>query len=228
MPFPFAAALMGMSAAGSIGSMFAGGGAQGMGRIQRTLQAQVNAASAAQRYFQAAGDVTNPLFRQSAAMEESRLRRAISEGVMGSQLMARKARARGVYAGVRPEREDEARNLAMGKLFQQASEQAGGLAQQRLMATGQGMLGVAQGYGQAAGGATGYAQMATAESVANQMKYQRSFDILGLAGESMGGGQQLRNMFAPSGQMSSYVNQAPWAQFSGLRPATQPQFSWMR
>jgi len=227
MPFPFAAALMGMSAAGSIGSMFAGGGTQGMGRIQRTLQAQVNAASAAQRYFQAAGDVTNPLFRQTAAMEESRLRRNIAEGVMSNQLLQRKALARGLTAGVRPEREDEARNLAIGKLFQQASEQSGGLAQQRLMATGQGMLGVASSYGQAAGGASQYAQMATADSVANQMKYQRSFDILGLAGEAMGGGQQLRDMFSPSQQMASYINQAPWAQFSGLRPAS-PQFSWMR
>ncbi len=227
MPFPFAAALMGLSAAGSIGSMFAGGNMQGMGRIQRTMQAQVNAASAAQRYFQAAGDVTNPLFRQTAAMEESRLRRNIAEGVMSNQLLARKARARGLTAGVRPEREDESRNLAIGRLFQQASEQSGGLAQQRLMATGHGMLGVASSYGQAAGDASEYAQMATAASIGNQMKYQRSFDILGLAGEAMGGGRQLRDMFAPSPPMAGYVNQAPWAQFSGLRP-TQPQFSWMR
>jgi hypothetical protein len=99
MPFPFlAAAGFGLQAAGLAGqfaSMFGGGGnTNGRGRVQRALQQQMSTAQQAQQYALAASDVTSPLFRQSAAMEESRLRRAISEGVMSSQLMQRRARAR--------------------------------------------------------------------------------------------------------------------------------------
>jgi hypothetical protein len=230
MPFPFGAALMGLSAAGSIATLFGGGGQiQGMGRMQRAQQAQMQTAATAQRYFEAAGDVTNPLFRRTAAMEESRLRRAISEGVMSSQLMARKARARGLTAGVRPEREDESRNRALSQGFQAASEASGGLASERLQATGRGLLGVSSQYGQGFGNAQSLAQMETAGGVAQQQRYLQAADIFGIAGQAMGGGQQLQSLFGPKTYGQSISN-ASWANVSGLQGSSsffdKPQFSW--
>jgi len=232
MAFPFGAALMALSAGGSLASSFMGGNVQGMGRMQRTLQAQVNAAANAQRYFEASGDVTNPLFRQTAMLEESRLRRSIAEGLQTRQLLSNKARARGLTAGVRSERQDETMSVATGKLFQQASERAGGLASERLQATGRGLLGVADAYQGAMGGAQQLSQMQTAQSVTNAQRWRQGFDILGLAGQAMGGSAQIDRFFQTGGfsggaaglQQGNYTPSA-WPQ-AWQQQWNQPQFSW--
>jgi hypothetical protein len=95
------------------------------------------------------------------------------------------------------------------------------------MQTGQGLLGVARQYGDTFQGASSLSQAQTANAQLPFMKMQRGFDVMSLFGQMAGGGQQLQSMFGGSPQMSSYVNQAPWAQYSGLKPVA-PQFSWMR
>lgn len=228
MAFPFAAALMGMGAAGSLASIFGGPNKiQGTGRMQRTVQAQMQAATDARQYFEAAGDVTSPLFRRTAAMEESRLRRAIAEGIATSQLAGRKARARGLTAGLRPEREDEARNLAMGKAFQQASEASAGLARNSLQNTGQGLLGISRAYGSAADTSMGLSQMETTNAQMPWMQLGQASNLLSLIGMGMGGGGQLNQLFGGGGgQMRSSGSSLPLGNFQTTPYFAGPQFSW--
>lgn len=131
---------------------------------RETVRRGMSAAQTASRYLEAAGDVTSPLFRQTAAMEELKLRRTIAEGLQASELQSRRARARGLTAGVRSERQDEARQRALTAAYGQASMAASGLASERLRTTGAGMLGVAGAFGQAAQGlgatAAGYGNLA--------------------------------------------------------------------
>lgn len=214
------AALMGLSAATSLAGMFGGGGVQGSGRMQRiyqqqaatqqqSLAAQMKAGAAAQQYFSAAGDVTSPLFRRTAMMEESRLRRAIAEGIATQRISSSKARARGLTAGVRPERQDEAQYLATGNLFQQASEAAAGNATERLMATGKGLLGIGDLYGGTYRTASAGAQAAASDLVPMQtanaelpwMKVQQGGSFLNTLGQSAGGWGSL---FSPRAQPQFY------------------------
>lgn len=215
MPFPFAAALAGIGAVGSIGSALFGGSVQGRGKVARAIQAgvtaQVKTASRAQQYFEAAADVTHPLFRQTAMLEEARLRRAISEGVASAELSARRARARGLTGGVRSDREDESRNRALTSAYASASEAAGGLASNRLQAAGRGILGVAaslgDAYGQATQGTLNLSNLETAASFTRASRFQQGFNALGTLGGALGGYGQLEDLItsrAAAGGGSAY------------------------
>lgn len=205
MPFPLLAAvglagqLGGM--AGGIYNLIQGPGADGRGKIKRfydtaseNLRRQQAYSTEAADAARAASDYTSPLFRQTMMIEESRLRRSASEGVQQMFLQARKQRARGLTAGVRPEREDEGRFLALGGLFQQASEQAATTASQRLSERATLLENIARGIGAGAGTAANAAGQATQTMATNvgiqgirTQQRQSAFDILGAAGGMMGG-----------------------------------------
>jgi hypothetical protein len=71
--------------------------------------------------------------------------------------------------------------------------------------------------------------METAGGVAQQQRYLQAADIFGIAGQAMGGGQQLQSLFGPKTYGQSIAN-ASWANVSGLQGSSsffdKPQFSW--
>ncbi|HSN23805.1 MAG TPA: hypothetical protein VLS45_06505 [Methylomicrobium sp.] len=213
MVFPFAAVGLGLQAAGIAGQLAGlfggGGGTQGRGRMNRALQAQMAAVAQAQQYAAAAADPTNPLFRKTAAAEEAKLRRSIASGLEDFFGRERLARARGLTAGVRSEREDESRARAIGELHQAASEKAGEIASGRLQGAANQLLGVAGGYGNAAEGFAGQYGMSFARQQASQQRTQGMFGLLGGFGSQLPSiGSQLSSIFSRGATSSAITQQA--------------------